>query len=80
MIFDGEFIVLIPFMEKDKQKSRDVRVSETRFQNAHHCSTSSSDTRNEADSRNFDILFDEAVLVLNMLCDDEELDDNCAFI
>ncbi|KAF5781606.1 hypothetical protein HanXRQr2_Chr11g0485691 [Helianthus annuus] len=77
MISDGEFIVLIPFAKKDKQKSVDVRASETSFQNAHQCSTSSSDKRNKADRRNFDILFDE---VLNMLCDDDELDDNCAFI
>ncbi|KAJ0709007.1 putative Ubiquitin-like domain-containing protein [Helianthus annuus] len=112
MISDGEFIVLIPFAKKDKQKSVDVRASETSFQNAHQCSTSSfaesawsdmmqdlsslrqreidgsescppvdvegacSDTRNEADRRNFDSLFDEAVLVLNMLCDDDEFDDN----
>ncbi|KAJ0890100.1 putative DNA helicase [Helianthus annuus] len=112
MISDGEFIVLIPFAKKDKQKSVDVRASETSFQNAHQCSTSSfaesawsdmmqdlsslrqreidgtescppvdvegtcSDTWNEADRRNFDSLFDEAVLVLNMLCDDDELDDN----
>ncbi|MFS7941077.1 hypothetical protein Hanom_Chr05g00471931 [Helianthus anomalus] len=65
MISDGEFIVLIPFVKKDKQKSVDVRASETSVRNAHQCSTSSSNKRKEADRRNFDILFDE---VLNMLC------------
>ncbi|MFS7937047.1 hypothetical protein Hanom_Chr05g00422931 [Helianthus anomalus] len=47
------------------------------FQNVHQCSTSSSDKLNEANRRKFDILFDE---VLNILCDDDELNDNCAFI
>ncbi|XP_076899086.1 uncharacterized protein LOC143552854 [Bidens hawaiensis] len=42
MILDGDFIVLIPFVKKDKQKFVDpcANETETNSQNTHQCSTS----------------------------------------
>ncbi|KAD4888870.1 hypothetical protein E3N88_20943 [Mikania micrantha] len=113
LILNGEFIVLIPFVKKDKQKSVDSFSNEANSQNTCQCSTSKfaesawsdimqdlsslqereiegneshhpvefdgtySNKQNEADGRDFESLFDEAVLILSALqtCDDDELDE-----
>ncbi|KAK9066603.1 hypothetical protein SSX86_013926 [Deinandra increscens subsp. villosa] len=40
LISDGEFVVLIPFVKKDKQKSVDPCTNESYSQNTNQCSTS----------------------------------------